>query len=135
MANVERRTRKHENGNTYVRVNDERGCQKVFGKKFCTPWSAHDGQIHLSKDQVDRLIEGGATATTAVAAYLSATGAGAPAAALAALIGALVGVGIHVLKNDDGSLDVYIGRISVHAGAARIPIHFGVTSVVLLESL
>jgi len=113
---------------TVVRINKERYCQKVFGKKYCTPWVKHDAHIHLGPGPAQRLSYGVGAAAEAVAKTLAATGVGAPAAPWIALAGALVVIGYEALKNDDGSIEIYVNNVAARAGQARVPVHIDPTT-------
>lgn len=124
MASTERNTSRHDGADgTFVEIVRVRTCQKVFGKKYCTPEVKESAHVHLGPGPAERLAHGVGAATEAIATTLATTGVGIAAAPWVALAGGLVVIGYHALKNNDGSIDIYIDNVRCRAGSAQIPIH------------
>jgi hypothetical protein len=123
MPSTEHDTSKR-NGNdgTYVEITTVRTCQKIFGHKICTPKVKESAHVHLGPEPAKRLAEGVSQAAAAIAATLASTGVGVAAAPWVALAGALVVIGYNALKNNDGSIEIYIDNIHASAGSAHLPV-------------
>jgi hypothetical protein len=124
VASTEHDTSRHDGQDgTYVEITTVRTCQKVFGHKYCTPKAKEKTHVHLGPGPAGRLANGVGQAATAIAGALASTGVGAPAAPWLVLAGALVVIGYNALKNNDGSIEIYIDNLHVRAGSAQIPVY------------
>ncbi|TWT35583.1 hypothetical protein KOR34_04760 [Posidoniimonas corsicana] len=123
MPSVERKTKKRKGDDgTRIEITTVRTCQKIGPKTICTPRINEAAQIHLGAAPARRLNDGQKKAAAAIATYLASTGAGTPAAAIVALVGALIAIGYDALKNTDGSMDIYLTNVSASAGKPRVPV-------------
>ncbi len=92
--------------------------------------------MHLGSGPAERTAHGVAKAAAAISATLVSTGVGVAAAPWVALAGALVVIGYDALKNNDGSIDLYIDNVHVRAGSARLPVHIEPSScATILQAL
>jgi hypothetical protein len=124
MASSEHDTSKRNGQDgTYVEITRSRTCQKVFGRKYCIPWTRESAHIHLGPGPAKRLAYGVGAAAEAIAKTLASTGVGVAAAPWVALAGALVVIGYEALKNNDGSIEIYLDNAHARAGSARLPVH------------
>ncbi len=133
MASTDRSTSRHDGEDeTYVAIVKVRTCQRAFGRRYCTPRVKESAHVHLGPGPAERLANGVTAAAEAIATTMASTGVGAPAAPWLALAGGLVLIGYHALKNNDGSIDIYIDNVRVRAGSARIPVHIGSPAIALI---
>jgi hypothetical protein len=124
MASSEHDTSRHNGQDgTYVEITRARTCQKIFSRKYCTPWTRENAHIHLGPEPAKRLAKGVGAAAQAIAGTLTSTGVGVAAAPWVALAGALVVIGYEALRNNDGSIEVYLDNVHASAGSARLPVH------------
>jgi hypothetical protein len=105
-----------------IRIVHARQCQKIFGRKICTPEIRLRAYLRLSANLTNQLSQGVTAATPHIVKALAATGAAVPVAPASALIGALIAVGINMSRNSDGSLDLMIAPLGILLGPLRIPI-------------
>ncbi len=123
MASSESDTKRHVgNDGTYVEITRVRTCQKALNRKYCTPWVRESAHIHLGPGPAKRLAEGIGAGCSAFSGTLASTGVGVAAAPWLLLVGGLVVIGYHALKNDDESLDLYLDNVHLRAGSARLPV-------------
>jgi hypothetical protein len=83
-----------------------------------------------------RLASGVGAASEAIAKTLSLTGVGVAAAPWVALAGALVVIGYESLRNNDGSIEIYLDNVHARAGSGGLPVHVDpVSCTAILQAL
>ena len=105
-----------------IRIVYARQCQKIFGRKICTPEIRLRAYLRLSANLTDQLDRGVTTATPIISGALAKTGVGIPPSVAALLVGGIISVGINMSRNSDRSLDLMIAPLGILLGPLRIPI-------------
>jgi hypothetical protein len=95
--------------------------------------SAH---IHPGPEPAKRLAPWVGAAAQAISQTVASTGVGVVAAPWVAMAGSLVVIGYEALKNNDGSIEIYLDNVDARAESGRLPVHIDhITCTTALQAL